>query len=420
MSHYEPKEPFDGYDPDDKYPEMMDFIIRTESLQANALVEWILERLNPKSVIDVGCGPGIYLLPFQERGLRVLGIDACHIGGECLEEGNFQRVDLRFPFVPEEKFDLAICFEVAEHLERHWSERLVDTLSECADVILFTGAVPGQGGTYHINEQPHEFWLDMFKERHGYVVHPLQDNLREFLATLNPYRETEEVSGWLIDNTFILIREEALCTNGVSKWSGATNPPELQVRQGEDWNPVESLLDIKSGDVFRVAMPDGQIMQTINTALTTGQLVNGEPTLYAREERAELENAQSLIPPDGRTIEEATTSSGEKVEQGERTVLVLRDGDWVEVESMMDMEMGDVFRLVEPDGKQVSGTWKAVSAPGCVNGAYEVLATEPSLEPVQTTTEETPEVTKVDEIVAGTGDENPKPKRTRKAKSKEE
>jgi len=344
MSHYEPKEPFDGYDPDDKYPEMMDFIIRTESLQANALGEWILERLNPKSVIDVGCGPGIYLLPFQERGLRVLGIDACHIGGECLEEGNFQRVDLRFPFVPEEKFDLAICFEVAEHLERHWSERLVDTLSECADVILFTGAVPGQGGTYHINEQPHEFWLDMFKERHGYVVHPLQDNLREFLATLNPYRETEEVSGWLVEHCFILVRESAL------------HKPE--------WTD-EALQDCLAG-AEKVA--NGEV--DFSTKPTQEFAGTDDP------------NEQNLIPPDGKTLEEVTTVA----------------------EDLSCVECGDPC-----DGSVRND----VQEPLCIPCGEE-------LGYVQTTTEETPEVTKVDEIVAGTGDENPKPKRTRKAKSKEE
>lgn len=206
MSHYEPKHPFDGYDPDGEYPEMMQFIIDVESIQADFLGRWVMENLTPESVIDLGCGPGLYLVPFQSEGLKVFGIDACPIGGQLLEPGSFERVDLRFPFKPAERFDLAICFEVAEHLERHWSERLVDTICDCADTVLFTGATPGQGGTYHVNEQPHEFWLDMFKERHGYVVHSLQDELREALSTLEPYRSTGEVSGWLIDNTFLLTK----------------------------------------------------------------------------------------------------------------------------------------------------------------------------------------------------------------------
>jgi SAM-dependent methyltransferase len=206
MSHFEPKEPFDGYDPNTEYPEMMDFCIRVESLQAAALGKWLYEKFSPKNVIDVGCGPGIYLLPFVEVGCKVLGIDACPTGGSVLKSQSFKRVDLRFPYKPKSRYDIAICFEVAEHMERHWSERLVDTLSDCADIIVFSAATPGQGGTYHINEQPHAFWLDMFKERHGYVVHPCQTEFRKFLEQFRPQEATGEVSGWLLNNSFILMR----------------------------------------------------------------------------------------------------------------------------------------------------------------------------------------------------------------------
>jgi SAM-dependent methyltransferase len=259
MSHYEPKEPFDGYDPDGEYPEMMGFCTRVESLQANALGEWLNDKFGHPGmkVIDVGCGPGIYLLPFIERGAKVLGIDACLDGGKVLPEGCFQRVDLRFPFVPEEKFNLAICLEVGEHLERHWSERLVDTLSDCADIIVFSAAVPGQGGTYHVNEQPHEFWLEMFKERHNFVVHPLQDEMREFLSQFEPQRATGEVSGWLIDNTFILIKEEALLASldgdQNDEFAGTDDPSNQTLippeGQGTPMEDGKSFIAIGDGEV---------------------------------------------------------------------------------------------------------------------------------------------------------------------------
>lgn len=202
LSHYEPKKPFDGYDPEGEYPDMMHFINHCETYQANKLGAWVLENLAPESVIDVGCGPGLYLVPFGVAGCKVFGVDACPTGGGLLAKDEFQLVDLRFEFKPEVRYDLCICFEVAEHLERHWSERLVDSLRDCADIVLFSGAVPGQGGTYHVNEQPHEFWIELFKER-GYLLHPLHEQMREFLATMLPERQREEVSGWLLDNTFL-------------------------------------------------------------------------------------------------------------------------------------------------------------------------------------------------------------------------
>lgn len=203
----EPKFRFDGYDPDNEYPEMMDFIIRVESIQAQAQGKWLIEKFAPSRVIDIGCGPGLYLLPFKEAGAKVYGVDACLQGGKLLKPSEFKRVDLRFPYAPTKRYDIAICFEVAEHLPEHYADRLVDTLSDCADIVVFSGAVPGQGGTYHMNEKPHEYWLDKFKERHDYIVHPLQQEFKEFRLTFTPERLRGEVSGWWIDNTFILVKQ---------------------------------------------------------------------------------------------------------------------------------------------------------------------------------------------------------------------
>lgn len=225
MSHYEPKEPFDGYDVDNEYPSMMDFINHCESIQAKGLGKWLLEKLAPKSVIDIGCGPGLYLLPFKEAGCKVLGVDACPTGGSLLGKEEFRRVDLRYPFKPGPRFDLAICFEVAEHLERHWSERLIDSIKDSADVVVFSGATPGQGGTYHVNEQPHQFWLQLFAER-GYMLHPLHDEMRAFLSQYEPQRATGEVSGWLIDNTFLLVNEQIR--------AGVRNLDGSECARGED------------------------------------------------------------------------------------------------------------------------------------------------------------------------------------------
>jgi SAM-dependent methyltransferase len=218
MSHYEPKYPFDfdpsQYDNTD-YSEMMEFIIRVESIQADGLGKWMIDNVpldgaegaKKKSVIDIGCGPGLYLLPYKEAGFEVHGIDACSAAGGLLDEGEFVRTDLRFPYTPAHRYNLAICFEVAEHLEEHWADRLVDTICDCADIVLFTGAVPGQGGTFHLNEQPHEYWLTKFKERHDYVLHPQHEAMRNFLEGYRALEATGEVSGWLINNSFLLHKE---------------------------------------------------------------------------------------------------------------------------------------------------------------------------------------------------------------------
>ena len=203
-----PRYPFDGYDEfeDAEYRQMMSFIVRHEGPQAKALGDWLAEKLNPKSVIDLGCGPGIYLLPYKERGASVLGLDACSVAGEYLASSEFTRWDLRFPYIPDRHFDLAICMEVFEHLHKTWETQLCDVVCSCADTVLLTWATPGQGGSYHVNEVSHEYALRLFAERHGYHPHPLHGAMRAFLEQFRPQETLGEVSGWIINNSFLLTR----------------------------------------------------------------------------------------------------------------------------------------------------------------------------------------------------------------------
>jgi hypothetical protein len=71
--------------------------------------------------------------------------------------------------------------EVAEHLSdaRSWS--FVFDLTRLSDVVLFSAATPGQGGTNHINEQPLEYWQKMF-ELYEYVM---KDDVRPKIADLD-------------------------------------------------------------------------------------------------------------------------------------------------------------------------------------------------------------------------------------------
>ncbi len=74
-------------------------------------------------------------------------------------------LDLRtFRYVGE-KYDLAISIEVAEHIEGEFAGVFVDTLTSLSDCVVLTAAPPGQGGIAHVNEQPWEYWRDLFRAR---------------------------------------------------------------------------------------------------------------------------------------------------------------------------------------------------------------------------------------------------------------
>jgi len=79
----------------------------------------------------------------------------------------FRAVDLRFPFDLGRKFDLACSLEVAEHLPQTSAQVYVETLVQAAPIVLFSAAIPGQGGMSHVNEQWQSTWAELFAQ-HGY------------------------------------------------------------------------------------------------------------------------------------------------------------------------------------------------------------------------------------------------------------
>ena len=127
-----------------------------------------------ESVVDVGCGTGVWLSVLKEMGVKtiqgydgnwVLGAGALAIPREC-----FSAVDLNKSIEVDRRFDLAISMEVAEHLAPENSAAFVHSLTRLSDIVLFSAAVPGQGGTNHINEQWPSYWSNLFRNENFEVV----------------------------------------------------------------------------------------------------------------------------------------------------------------------------------------------------------------------------------------------------------
>ena len=182
-----------------EYDWLMPEILKHETSQALALGQLLYDVLLPKSVIDIGCGPGIYLKTFADLGWKVYGIDGAPAAGQCLLNECFELVDLRNPWTPDCRYDLAICVEVAEHLQPIHADTLVATICACSDTIFFTAARPDQGGESHLNEQPREYWLEKFsKFRIG--LHPRNDEVMRVINSDPVY----EHCGWIRWNGMLL------------------------------------------------------------------------------------------------------------------------------------------------------------------------------------------------------------------------
>jgi len=139
---------------------------------ARRILPILLERLNPSSAVDVGCGTGAWLSVLKELGVQsVQGLDASDLPPELrlITEAEYRYCDLSAPFHVERKFDLAISVEVAEHLCARRADGFVGDLTELADVVLFSAAIPFQGGRGHRNENWADFWNKLFQQR-GFQV----------------------------------------------------------------------------------------------------------------------------------------------------------------------------------------------------------------------------------------------------------
>ena len=148
---------------------------------AKLVVPLIFQRLKPRSVVDVGCGAGTWLSVFKSRyGCAITGIDGAYVPEEfrLLDEAVFMARDLAQRFSLPGEYDLALCLEVAEHLPETRSVSLVKDLTRLSDRIVFSAAVPGQGGHEHTNEQPLSYWV----ERFGAFGYRLNDCFRPRMA----------------------------------------------------------------------------------------------------------------------------------------------------------------------------------------------------------------------------------------------
>jgi SAM-dependent methyltransferase len=166
---------------------------------ARVVVPLVLRLLQPRKVVDVGCGQGSWLAVFREHGIEdILGIDGDYVDRGQLEipPERFLSWDLTRPLRLERSFDLAVSLEVAEHLPADGAGAFVESLTALAPVVLFSAAAPYQGGQNHINEQWPAYWAKWFAAR-DYV--PI-DCLRRHLW------DDDRVEWWYAQNMLLFAR----------------------------------------------------------------------------------------------------------------------------------------------------------------------------------------------------------------------
>lgn len=172
---------------------------------AKEIVPIILEIISPKSLIDIGCGVGTWLSVFHENGVNdFLGVDGEYVRNNELEIPAEKFIPKNLEIFEtkdiQRKFDLAMSLEVAEHISASKAKMFVESLTRLAPVVVFSAAIPFQGGIGHVNEQWPGYWQKLFSEA-GYIT---IDCIRHRIWN------NDKVSAHYAQNTFIYVKKKKL------------------------------------------------------------------------------------------------------------------------------------------------------------------------------------------------------------------
>lgn len=163
-----------------------------------------------KTAVDVGSGSGSYVNTFRKKGVSALGLEYSVSARRYAAKNSIPIL----PFDLSQKdhdplailgtADVAISIEVGEHIPNIFSEDLVKSLTRLSRLVLFSAAQPNQGGIGHINEQPPEYWTELFFQNKYSLA---REETSDFKTELDRRYKGVGISGsWLLANLQVFRR----------------------------------------------------------------------------------------------------------------------------------------------------------------------------------------------------------------------
>jgi len=139
----------------------------------------LLKDLNVTSILDLGCGPGLYSKNFIENGFDC----KCYDGNPYTEEdtnGRCQVLDLATLVELNRKFDCVLSLEVGEHIPNQYEDIFIQNITNhCSNIIILSWAIPGQSGDGHVNCQRNDYIEVLLKNKNFLRNLELEKSLRK-------------------------------------------------------------------------------------------------------------------------------------------------------------------------------------------------------------------------------------------------
>ena len=103
------------------------------------IADRIINEINPKTVLDVGCAKGFLVEKLRDRGVEAYGIDISEYAISSVREDIKPYCKVASIAEPlEEKYDLVVCIEVLEHLSTEDLYNACRNLTKCTNDVLFS------------------------------------------------------------------------------------------------------------------------------------------------------------------------------------------------------------------------------------------------------------------------------------------
>ena len=199
------------------------FFARRRSLEWRVpiFVDAIEQVYHPRTLIDFGCGDGDLVRGFNSVGVNAFGVEGTV---NCLPyirlavakipdpdnppllgiQNRIMIHDLRKPIVKLFEYDdfnlnsgvdVALCLEVAEHLEEEFAHNLIRNIILSSDKIVFTAAPPGQEGNHHVNLKSRDWWIGLFGE-YKYVFDYESTSMVRYLLERSGKAKVKGIKAW--------------------------------------------------------------------------------------------------------------------------------------------------------------------------------------------------------------------------------
>jgi hypothetical protein len=132
------------------------------------IAQELFRRFQPRTVIDWGAGAGLHAAALQASGAKVIAVDGVAVAPDLSAEVPRVVLDLTAPVSREQlplSYDLSLCIDVLEHIDERHADRVLETITQGAALVILSCAPPGQRGHHHVNEQPRRYWIGRMKSR---------------------------------------------------------------------------------------------------------------------------------------------------------------------------------------------------------------------------------------------------------------